>query len=284
MISSILETIQDPNSDNVVFVEHQSTTMPSKTDGSSKKSKSGSKLKKSKKRKGEDSEKEKKKSKKRGMVEIDPDGDEISEKSKPATVSVGGNSIETPVDEAPIPSTPKEDPPNDDLPHPVVVEVTASAPVPAAKPKPAVKPKTAANPKPAAPPQKKVSEGKLERSDSKSIVPPSYITKPLMSHSTHVHLPLVSSLLFQYTISITSETLGLTVENVLERTIIRTVIPNQSASLAGAQVGSLITMVGKRETRELTHFECIDELRQSKRPLSLTLRPVEENVLENGRR
>jgi len=127
-------------------------------------------------------------------------------------------------------------------------------------------------------------ESRLERSDSKSIVPPSYITKPLMSHSTHVHLPLVSSLLFQYTISITSETLGLTVENVLERTIIRTVIPNQSASLAGAQVGSLITMVGKRETRELTHFECIDELRQSKRPLSLTLRPVEENVLENGRR
>ncbi|GMI33944.1 hypothetical protein TrCOL_g13245 [Triparma columacea] len=87
-----------------------------------------------------------------------------------------------------------------------------------------------------------------------------------------------------YTISITSETLGLTVENVLERTIIRTVIPNQSAHLAGAKVGSLITKVGRRETRELTHFECIDELRQSKRPLSLTLRPVKEEVLESGRR
>ncbi|GMI09153.1 hypothetical protein TrRE_jg4136 [Triparma retinervis] len=87
-----------------------------------------------------------------------------------------------------------------------------------------------------------------------------------------------------YTISITSETLGLTVENVLERTIIRTVIPNQSAHLAGARVGSLITKVGRRETRELTHFECIDELRQSKRPLSLTLRPVKEEVLESGRR
>lgn len=86
-----------------------------------------------------------------------------------------------------------------------------------------------------------------------------------------------------YKIKIMSETLGLTVENVLERTIIRTVIPNQAAYMAGAKVGSLITQVGRRPTTHLTHFECIDELRQSKRPLELTLKVPNDQVLEDGR-
>ena len=78
--------------------------------------------------------------------------------------------------------------------------------------------------------------------------------------------------------------LGLTVENVLERTIIRTVIPHGAAQLAGAQVGSVIVRVGGRECGTLTHFETIDELRQSQRPLKLTLRRIPDAALKEGRR
>ncbi|GMI00021.1 hypothetical protein TrST_g12749 [Triparma strigata] len=86
-----------------------------------------------------------------------------------------------------------------------------------------------------------------------------------------------------YEIKITSETLGLTVENVLERTVVRTVIPNQSAFLAGALVGSVVSKVGPRSTDNCTHFETIDELRQSVRPLTLTLKNVPPQSLNRGR-
>lgn len=86
-----------------------------------------------------------------------------------------------------------------------------------------------------------------------------------------------------YSLTIPSEMLGLTVENVLERTIIRTVIPHGAASLAGAKIGSLIVSVGSRVCQGLTHFETIDELRQSQRPLKLVLREVSDAVLKEGR-
>lgn len=38
--------------------------------------------------------------------------------------------------------------------------------------------------------------------------------------------------------------LGLTVENVLESTFIRTVVPNGMAAEAGAKVGSVISQIG----------------------------------------
>ncbi|GMH90950.1 hypothetical protein TL16_g11918 [Triparma laevis f. inornata] len=87
----------------------------------------------------------------------------------------------------------------------------------------------------------------------------------------------------EYEIKITSETLGLTVENVLERTVVRTVIPNQSAYLAGAKVGSVVSRVGSRSTCNCTHFETIDELRQSVRPLTLTLKNIPPPSLTTGR-
>ena len=49
--------------------------------------------------------------------------------------------------------------------------------------------------------------------------------------------------------------------------IVRTVIAHGAAKKAGTQVGSLIVKVGSVETANLTHFEMIDELRQSKRTL-----------------
>jgi len=86
-----------------------------------------------------------------------------------------------------------------------------------------------------------------------------------------------------YTVQISREMLGLTVENVLERTIVRTVLANGAAKKAGAKVGSLIVKVGSVETRNLTHFETIDELRQSQRPLKLVLRRISKTSLQGAR-
>jgi hypothetical protein len=86
-----------------------------------------------------------------------------------------------------------------------------------------------------------------------------------------------------YEVKIEREMLGLTVENVLERTVVRTVAPGGPAKKAGAKVGSLIVKVGNVDTKNLTHFETIDELRQSNRPLNLILRPIADDALRLAR-
>lgn len=86
-----------------------------------------------------------------------------------------------------------------------------------------------------------------------------------------------------YEVTIDQEMLGLTVENVLERTIIRTLLSNGAAIHAGAKIGSLIAKVGNVDTSNLTHFETIDELRQSQRPLKLTLRYISSDILRCAR-
>jgi hypothetical protein len=86
-----------------------------------------------------------------------------------------------------------------------------------------------------------------------------------------------------YSVCIHREMLGLTVENVLERTIIRTVLPNGAAKKSGAKVGSLIVKVGGVQTYPLTHFETIDELRRSNRPLKLDLRMISADALKEAR-
>lgn len=86
-----------------------------------------------------------------------------------------------------------------------------------------------------------------------------------------------------YTVEISREMLGLTVENVLERTIVRTVLATGAAKKAGAKVGSLIVQVGQVKTHTLTHFETIDELRQSQRPLKLVLRKIGSQALQGAR-
>ena len=87
----------------------------------------------------------------------------------------------------------------------------------------------------------------------------------------------------EYVVMIEREMLGLTVENVLERTVVRTVLVGGPAKKAGAKVGSLIVKVGNVETKNLTHFETIDELRQSQRPLQLVLRQIPDEALRSAR-
>lgn len=86
-----------------------------------------------------------------------------------------------------------------------------------------------------------------------------------------------------YPVRIEREMLGLTVENVLERTVVRTVLQGGPAKKAGAKVGSLIVRVGNVDTRNLTHFETIDELRQSQRPLNLVMRQISDASLRSAR-
>lgn len=86
-----------------------------------------------------------------------------------------------------------------------------------------------------------------------------------------------------YFVVIDREMLGLTVENVLERTVVRTVLTGGAAKKSGVKVGSLIVKVGNVETKNLTHFETIDELRQSIRPLKLCLRPISSDGLRCAR-
>lgn len=87
----------------------------------------------------------------------------------------------------------------------------------------------------------------------------------------------------EYSVVIDREMLGLTVENVLERTVVRTVLPGGAAKKAGAKVGSLIVKVANVETKNLTHFETIDELRQSNRPLRLVMRQISSDGLRMAR-
>lgn len=87
----------------------------------------------------------------------------------------------------------------------------------------------------------------------------------------------------EYVVKIEREMLGLTVENVLERTVVRTVVAGGPAKKAGAKVGALIVKVGGVETKNLTHFETIDELRQSNRPLQLVMRQLSDDSLRSAR-
>lgn len=93
----------------------------------------------------------------------------------------------------------------------------------------------------------------------------------------------VAKLGVDYYVTIEKEMLGLTVENVLERTVVRTVQANGAAKKAGTKVGSLVVKVGSVETENLTHFETIDELRQSQRPLKLVLRRISKDSLKGAR-
>jgi len=86
-----------------------------------------------------------------------------------------------------------------------------------------------------------------------------------------------------YEAIIDHDPLGMTVENILERTVVRTIQPGGPAMNAGIKVGSLILKIGNNETETMTHFEVIDELRRSQRPLKLKLRCIQKEQLRHAR-
>ncbi|CAM9294517.1 unnamed protein product, partial [Discosporangium mesarthrocarpum] len=83
----------------------------------------------------------------------------------------------------------------------------------------------------------------------------------------------------EYEVTIDSEKLGMTVENVLERTVVRAAAPGGGAESAGVESGSLIVALGGQSTKDASHLEVIELLRLARRPLTLRLRRVGEERL-----
>ncbi|CAN0250631.1 unnamed protein product, partial [Ectocarpus sp. 12 AP-2014] len=78
----------------------------------------------------------------------------------------------------------------------------------------------------------------------------------------------------EYSVTISSQKLGMTVENVLERTVVRAAAPGGGAEAAGVETGSLLVALDGQSTKNSSHFEVIELLRVANRPLTLRLRRV----------
>ncbi|CAM9890094.1 unnamed protein product, partial [Scytosiphon promiscuus] len=78
----------------------------------------------------------------------------------------------------------------------------------------------------------------------------------------------------EYSVTISSQKLGMTVENVLERTVVRAAAPGGGAEAAGVETGSLLVALDGQSTKYSSHFEVIELLRVANRPLTLRLRRV----------
>ncbi|CAM9436532.1 unnamed protein product [Ectocarpus sp. 13 AM-2016] len=76
----------------------------------------------------------------------------------------------------------------------------------------------------------------------------------------------------EYSVTISSQKLGMTVENVLERTVVRAAAPGGGAEAAGVETGSLLVALDGQSTKNSSHFEVIELLRVANRPLTLRLR------------
>mmetsp|Transcript_4152 Transcript_4152/g.16108 ORF Transcript_4152/g.16108 Transcript_4152/m.16108 type:complete len:2006 (-) Transcript_4152:241-6258(-) len=87
----------------------------------------------------------------------------------------------------------------------------------------------------------------------------------------------------EYDVVLRSDKLGMTVENVLERTVVRSVIQDGAAQRAGILEGSLLVRLGTHSTAAMSHFETIEHLKQVKRPLNLRLRKMPPERLERRR-
>jgi len=124
---------------------------------------------------------------------------------------------------------------------------------------------------------------------SPGLLPPSIVTSFFPQNSSTPATPDDPEDPDLIEISISSDLLGLTVENILERTIIRSVVPGGGAdhphlttsspnSPSRDIVGSIVERIGASGvgggTEWGTHFENIDGLRQSLRPLKLGVRRI----------
>ncbi|CAM9679562.1 unnamed protein product, partial [Laminaria digitata] len=76
----------------------------------------------------------------------------------------------------------------------------------------------------------------------------------------------------EYSVTISSRKLGMTVENVLERTVVRAAAPGGGAEAAGVETGSLLVALDGLSMKDSSHFEVIELLRVANRPLTLRLR------------
>lgn len=95
-----------------------------------------------------------------------------------------------------------------------------------------------------------------------------------------------------YVVSLLSRQLGMTIENVLERTIVREVHPNSEAFRLNVRPKSVILNIGSARSLPLlsliylfpsstlyqTHLETLESLKNTVRPVKLRLCKIDENV------
>ncbi|KAH8057255.1 hypothetical protein JL722_6905 [Aureococcus anophagefferens] len=74
-----------------------------------------------------------------------------------------------------------------------------------------------------------------------------------------------------YEVVLAEPRLGMTLENVLEQTVVHDVDAGGAAAAAGMRRGALLVAIGGESTFGLLHDEVIDRLRQPRRPLVLTI-------------
>lgn len=86
-----------------------------------------------------------------------------------------------------------------------------------------------------------------------------------------------------YEVLLESKTLGMTIENVMERTIVRTINPSSEAAKLGIQTNSLLLQVGNTKTVDNTHIETLDLLKNSPRPVKLRLRRLDPETVTQRR-
>ena len=79
--------------------------------------------------------------------------------------------------------------------------------------------------------------------------------------------------------SLVSRQLGMTIENVFERTIVRSVHPNSEAYKLNVKTNSVILNIGSSSTRHQTHLETLEALKNTVRPVRLRLCQANEKVL-----
>jgi hypothetical protein len=86
-----------------------------------------------------------------------------------------------------------------------------------------------------------------------------------------------------YEVMLQSKTLGMTIENVMERTIVRMINPSSEAAKLGIQTNSLLLQVGDTKTIDNTHIETLDLLKNSSRPVKLKLRRLDPETVNQRR-
>lgn len=86
-----------------------------------------------------------------------------------------------------------------------------------------------------------------------------------------------------YEVTLHSRQLGMTIENVMERTVVRTVHKNSEASRLNVKSDSIILKIGANSTLSQTHLETLDTLRNSVRPVKLRLCTLSRPILEHHR-
>lgn len=86
-----------------------------------------------------------------------------------------------------------------------------------------------------------------------------------------------------YLVSLNSQQLGLTIENILERTVVRSVQQSSEAFRLGVKPNCIITNVGMTSTMSQTHNEALETLKRGSRPLKLVFRHADPDVLNSRR-